>query len=196
LSIGYLVDEKSGRWARCPVRGWIHYFSEASEIAVEGHKVVAARFDELETRERDKCDNQREVEIVSHVFSILRRAKDVPALLSAMEELLRQQHAVCEPDRPQGLGFPNRAVVPAKDAEFETPAWLRSKTSRAWRLLLSAVREFLDAATKEELQPEDLWIHTSYCRQPNRTTHSCDEREGRVDTMERRRWGDVCEHKT
>lgn len=192
-----VINADSGRWARRPDGTWYHYFSEATEITDTGEAVTSARVNELKTRERKQISNlEGEVERLSNVLALTGRAEDMSALVSTVEKLLRQQHAVREPDRSQRPGIPTAVGGGVGGLGEETPAWLRDKTSRAWRLLLSAVREFLDAATEEELEPEDLRIHAPVHRYTDWQGNIDAKQPWRMDTLERRRWTDVCELST
>lgn len=173
-----------------------NHIPEGGKVSDPSKETITAGLGKRETGQGQQRNSKREVERNAYVQSLARRAEDLSNELSTVVELLRQQHAVCEPREPRGAGFSESPREGTLGAPNQTPEWYRDKTSRTWRLLLSAVREFLEAATEDALQPTPVWLHTPRRRYTDWASHIQLESSRLMDTMERRRWSDVSEHGT
>jgi len=144
----------------------------------------AASQRQLEAWKRIGQDQQRKMERLSLVFSKPGRTFYMPDNLQPVDELLRQQHAVREPDRPQEYGILD--ITERRDirAGGEIPSRIRNPFARTWRFLLSWVCELLVKAAEKVSQPPPLRIYPQRKTLFNRQATNQLKRGSLLDSVE------------
>lgn len=151
--------ERTQFGSQSPERPWKYYIPEASKESFNSYEDAAASLREFKAWQRGKSNNQGQVEGYADVQPVSRREGDVPNKLLTVAELLRQQHAVCEPDKPQGCEFPTGAPTRAYFAEREALGRFCREVACAWRLLLGTIRQILGDNPLGVTRIEDIRVY-------------------------------------
>ena len=148
---------------------------------------------EQEVRWRWWDNYQGQVEGNAHVQPDAGGKGNLPLILSAMEDMLWEQHAVREQIEYAVFEFPIIIKTGSDYAVQQEPPWDSDTTTRPRGFLQCRIRELLAEAFKAEPELADFRIHAQRTELENWLSNSEAKRGGSVDTLERRRRTDVCQ---
>lgn len=171
------------------------YIFKSGEITHGGKTIITAREWQREAGERESDDNKGKMERNAYVFALIGRAQDLSKELSAVEELLREQYAICESNRPLGRIISTKIGDRVTVAPSKTLPGYSDSATRARRLLQRELREILGTDVEDTSELAPVRVHSPPKDYADRESDYEPEYQRRLDTLVRCRRGDVSERR-